>query len=175
MSELADNANASLPQGGNLLSAKLVEPRFTSTFEPKLDTQKRAQFPVPWRPADPGTTFMLVLWPHDKVKPEKEFGFIKGLTMRQFDVMMDKLEAKRAGGKDVGAARRKIYGNASEITVDPAGRLCLPPKFAAKIGLGTEARFVGAGSHFEIWDPAIFKTCTEAESDLADEGYDDLI
>jgi MraZ protein len=118
---------------------------------------------------------MLVLWPHDKVKPEREFGFIKGLTMRQFDLMMEKLEAKRAGGKDVGAARRKIYGNSCEISVDPAGRLCLPPKFAAKIGLGTEARFVGAGSHFEIWDPAIFKTCTEAECDLADEGYDDLI
>ena len=158
-----------------MLSAKPVEPRFTSTFEPKLDAQKRAQFPVPWRPADPDTKFMLVLWPHEKVKPEREFGFIKGLTMRQFEVMMEKLEAKRAGGKDVGASRRKIYGNSTEVTVDPAGRLCLPPKYAAKIGLESEARFVGAGSHFEVWAPEVFKICTEAESDLADEGYDDLI
>jgi len=45
---------------------------------------------------------------------------------------------------------------------------------ATQVGLDKEAHFVGAGGHFEIWDPESFKACSQAEDAIADEGYESL-
>jgi len=174
MSENPDSMDDPPLSGGGMPSPKSGEPWFCWNFDHKLDTQKRVQFPANWRPENPDTRFVLVLWPHPHMKPVREFGFIMGFTMRQFGEMLEKLEAKGPGNRQAAALKRKIFHNAFELGVDPAGRLCLPPKMATQVDLDKEAHFVGAGGHFEIWDPESFKACSQAEDAIADEGYESL-
>ena len=175
MSDSPDNVNEISPASGASPSTKSAEQRFTWNFDHKLDGQKRVQFPAKWSPPDPETRYTLVLWPHPHLQPEREFAYIMGLTPKQFDAMLDKMERQSLGNRQVAALRRKIFHNSFELAVDPAGRLCLPPKMAAQIGLDKEAHFVGAGGHFEIWDPATFEKCSKADDSLAAEAYENLV
>ena len=173
MSDSANNVIGDLPSGGGLPSTKPGEQRFTWNFDHKMDGQKRVQFPADWRPQGDvsESRYTLVLWPHPHLKAEREFAFIMGLIPQQFEGLLKKIEAKGLGNHQVAALRRKIFHNSFELSLDPAGRLCLPPKMAAQIGLDKEVHFVGAGGHFEIWEPAAFEICTKAEANLADEAY----
>ncbi|MGA9581866.1 MAG: hypothetical protein WBR13_07870 [Allosphingosinicella sp.] len=53
------------------------------------------------------------------------------------------------------ARARRTFGLVEEADYDEAGRLTLPPLARRRGGLGRHILFVGAGSHFEIWDPSL--------------------
>ena len=52
------------------------------------------------------------------------------------------------------ARARRTFGLVEEARYDDSGRLTLPPLARRRGGLGRDILFIGAGSHFEIWDPA---------------------
>lgn len=49
---------------------------------------------------------------------------------------------------------RRTFGLVEEARYDDDGRLTLPPLARRRGSLGRHILFVGAGSHFEIWDPS---------------------
>lgn len=53
------------------------------------------------------------------------------------------------------ARARRTFGLVEEASYDEAGRLTLPPLARRRGGLGRYILFVGAGAHFEIWDPSL--------------------
>lgn len=53
------------------------------------------------------------------------------------------------------ARARRTFGLVEEASYDEAGRLTLPPLARRRGGLNREILFIGAGSHFEIWDPSL--------------------
>jgi MraZ protein len=53
------------------------------------------------------------------------------------------------------ARARRTFGLVEEARYDEAGRLTLPPLARRRGGLGRQILFIGAGSHFEIWDPSL--------------------
>ena len=53
------------------------------------------------------------------------------------------------------ARARRTFGLVEEANYDEAGRLTLPPIARRRGGLGRRILFIGAGSHFEIWDPSL--------------------
>ncbi len=53
------------------------------------------------------------------------------------------------------ARARRAFGLVEEAGYDEAGRLTLPPLARRRGGLVRHILFVGAGSHFEIWDPSL--------------------
>jgi MraZ protein len=53
------------------------------------------------------------------------------------------------------ARARRTFGLVEEAHYDEAGRLTLPPLARRRGGLGRDILFIGAGSHFEIWDPSL--------------------
>lgn len=178
MSDSTSTANGNSAPSGGVLSTKAAEQRFTWNFDHKLDGQKRVQFPASWRLPNPEAAearYTLVLWPHPHLQPEREFGFIMGLTPKQFEAMLAKMEVEGLGNRQAAALRRRIFHNSFDLAIDPAGRLCLPPKMAAQVGLDKDAHFVGAGGHFEIWDPATFEKCTKADDGIAAEAYERLV
>ena len=60
----------------------------------------------------------------------------------------------RAPGEHHARARR-TFGLVEEASYDEGGRLTLPPLARRRGGLGRSILFIGAGSHFEIWDPSL--------------------
>ncbi len=175
MSEPVVQTNAVSVSATEAVLSLAGEQRFTWNFDHRLDAQKRVQFPAVWRPADPATRFILILWPHPQLKGETEFGFIKGLTQRRFDRLVEQVANLGLGDTKAAALRRKLFHNSIDLDLDPAGRLCLPPKMASQIGLDKTVHFSGAGDHFELWDPETFKRCSRADDPIASEAYETLI
>jgi DNA-binding transcriptional regulator/RsmH inhibitor MraZ len=59
------------------------------------------------------------------------------------------------GPEEHHARARRTFGLVEEARYDDAGGLTLPPLARRRGGLGARILFVGAGSHFEIWDPSL--------------------
>jgi len=53
------------------------------------------------------------------------------------------------------ARARRTFGLVEEASYDEAGRITLPPLARRRGGLGRYILFIGAGTHFEIWDPSL--------------------
>lgn len=52
------------------------------------------------------------------------------------------------------AWRRFFIGSATEVELDSAARVLIPPELRAWAGLDRDVKFMGVGSHFELWDSA---------------------
>lgn len=51
------------------------------------------------------------------------------------------------------AQRRKFFSRAEECTLDRQGRFVMPQEFVEYAEIESEVILVGAGDHFEIWNP----------------------
>ena len=59
---------------------------------------------------------------------------------------------------------RRTFGLVEEARYDDDGRLVLPPLARRRGSLGRDVLFIGAGSHFEIWDPS--RAIAEGDEEL---------
>ncbi|MEO5733060.1 MAG: division/cell wall cluster transcriptional repressor MraZ [Rubrivivax sp.] len=50
------------------------------------------------------------------------------------------------------AWRRLYIGSATEVEIDSASRVLIPPELRAWAGLDREVKFMGVGPNFELWD-----------------------
>ncbi len=75
--------------------------------------------------------------------------------------------------------QRLFHGQSFPTSVDETGRLVLPAKLRAKIGLEGEAFFIAAGDTFQVWKPETYESeelaKTEAWLDGLPEDFDPLI
>jgi MraZ protein len=55
------------------------------------------------------------------------------------------------------AWRRLITGNAEEVEIDGASRVLVPPDLRRWAGLEKDVKFMGVGTHFELWDLARYE------------------
>ncbi|HET9638015.1 MAG TPA: hypothetical protein VFP12_02295 [Allosphingosinicella sp.] len=62
------------------------------------------------------------------------------------------------------ARARRTFGIVEEARYDEEGCLTLPPLARRRGGLGRHILFIGAGSHFELWDPSL--AMTEGDEEL---------
>jgi MraZ protein len=72
------------------------------------------------------------------------------------------LERRRLRDEEAGRApdehhdrARHLFGLVEEARPDEAGRILLPPLARRRGRIGESVLFIGAGSHFEMWDPAL--------------------
>jgi MraZ protein len=52
------------------------------------------------------------------------------------------------------AIKRLIIGSATDVAIDGASRITLPPELREWAGLERETVFMGLGNYFELWDKA---------------------
>ena len=52
------------------------------------------------------------------------------------------------------AWRRFFIGSATEVELDSAARVLIPPELRAWAGLDRDVKFMGVGAYFELWDSA---------------------
>jgi len=65
--------------------------------------------------------------------------------------------------------RRLLFSGTNEIELDGQMRVLLPKALMEMAGIGTEARFIGQGSFFEIWNPQRFDDFVAQNMPLYDE------
>lgn len=68
--------------------------------------------------------------------------------------------------------RRIFLGNAAEIELDSASRVLVAPELRAAAALEKDVMLLGMGSHFEIWDAAIY---TAKEQEAITAGMPDVL
>lgn len=66
-------------------------------------------------------------------------------------------------GAEHDAWRRIFIGSATELEIDSASRVLIPPELRAWAGLERDVKFMGLGAHFELWDATRYEA-REAEA-----------
>ena len=52
--------------------------------------------------------------------------------------------------------KRVFLGNAMDVEIDAQSRFLVPPELRASAGLVRDMMLLGMGSHFELWDAALY-------------------
>lgn len=105
--------------------------------------------------------------------------FLECYTMEAIAEVDSKIAALPRGSVQRKMLERMFHGQSYPTSVDETGRIVLPAKLRAKIGIEDEAFFIAAGDTFQIWKPETYETeelsRTEAWLDELPEDFDPLI
>jgi MraZ protein len=101
-------------------------------------------------------------------------GFEKCLTlypMKSWEPIVEDFMLKNQFDPNVREFRRQFFGGATEVELDTAGRLLLPPTLKEYAGLTKDVILVAALNNIEIWDADRYKKLFE---DISPEAYSRL-
>jgi MraZ protein len=132
---------------------------FNSKYLHGVDEKRRLQIPAKWRPEQDGMEFTLILWPKHQAGT-----CLRVLPPHKLEKLVAEIEAMPNSDPRKDVLRRVVGGNSEQVTVDKAGRICLPEEMAAAAGIKNEARLVGMFEQFEIWDPARYQQVETADA-----------
>ena len=126
---------------------------FAGTYENRIDRKGRVSLPADFRaelPADGARVVYVYPSPRGTALEACDRGFMQRMSdsIEQFDIFSDEEDDMTAS--IVAAARR--------ITIDPEGRIALPPELIAEAGIEDAVTFVGRGARFQIWNPGDYKS-----------------
>ena len=102
---------------------------YNSLYRHGVDEKRRVQIPAKWRPAKPGTELTLVLWPKAKEGP-----CLRVLPPQQMAKLMRDVDAMPNSDSNKVVLKRFIGSESVQVTLDKAGRICLPEKMARDAG-----------------------------------------
>ena len=106
--------------------------------------------PSKWRPKSGKTELSVLPWPLGDQQ------FLLVLPPARWNLLLERLNEMSLSDDEAAVVERVIGGSSAPLTLDKAGRLCLPEELAAVAGLRKEAMFVGRLNMFEIWEPGRF-------------------
>jgi MraZ protein len=81
------------------------------------------------------------------------------------------IDAMPNGNPNKVVLKRFIGSESVQVTLDKAGRICLPEEMARAAGIKDEAVFVGLRDRFEIWNPSRHENVKAADAVLASEAF----
>jgi len=76
----------------------------------------------------------------------------------------EKMEGMSFSDPKAETLRRLLGADCDDLTLDSAGRICLPEKLASKAGIGKKVILVGLFDRFQIWNPEFY-----ADTQVTDE------
>jgi DNA-binding transcriptional regulator/RsmH inhibitor MraZ len=83
--------------------------------------------------------------------------------------MLQKLKTRSLSDPRVEALEQEIAENATQVTPDKVGRICLTEEHARAVKITEEAELVGRLDKFEIWEPNARDTVRKQNRKLAAE------
>ncbi|MCX6844009.1 MAG: division/cell wall cluster transcriptional repressor MraZ [candidate division WOR-3 bacterium] len=130
-----------------------------------VDTKNRVAIPLSFRRSFPsGTEDHLVLL-------RGATGCIEAHVRPEWRLHIQRFKNLGLYNKEDLTLRRLLLSGATEIELDGQARVLLPKRLTELAGIGAEARFIGLGPFFEIWNPRQFDDFVAQNSPL----YDGLI
>ena len=147
--------------------AQTKEPTYyNSRFRHGVDEKRRVQIPAKWRPDESGTELTLMLWPQHQAGT-----CLRVLPPAQMAKMKADIDALPNDNPKKGVLKRFIGSESVQVTLDKAGRICLPDGMARGAGIKDEAVLVGRLDCFEIWNLARYENVKVADAVLASEAF----
>ena len=138
---------------------------YNSCYRHGVDEKRRVQIPAKWRPEETGTELTVILWPKHQVGT-----CLRVLPPTQMGKLLTDLNAMaNLDGKVV--LKRFIGGESVQVSLDKAGRICLPDEMAQAAGIKNEVVLVGLLDRFEIWNPERYEKVKATDAVLASEAF----
>jgi MraZ protein len=141
--------------------------RYLSVFRHGVDDKRRVQIPAKWRPEDQETEFTMFLWPNGSMKD----ACLLVLPPAKMAKLEERLAEMSLSDPKATALRRALGQKSASITLDKAGRICVPDHMAKTVGIESEAVLVGLVDSFEIWSPNRHAEASTADESLQDEAF----
>jgi MraZ protein len=139
---------------------------YNSCYRHGLDEKRRVQVPAKWRPEEDGVELTVVLWP--KHQAGNCLRVLPPLVMAQ---TMADINAMPNGDPNKVVLKRFIGSESVQVSLDKAGRICLPDEMARAAGIKDEAVLVGLLDRFEIWNPTRYETVKATDAVMATEAF----
>ena len=139
---------------------------YNSCYRHGVDEKRRVQIPAKWRPEEAGVELTMILWP--KHQAGNCLRVLPPLEMAQ---LMADIDAMPNGDPNKVVLKRFIGSESVQVSLDKAGRICLPDEMARAAGIKDEVVLVGLLDRFEIWNPDRYETVKAADAVLASEAF----
>lgn len=139
---------------------------YNSCYQHGVDEKRRVQIPAKWRPEEDGVELTMILWP--KHQAGSCLRVLPPLEMAQ---MMADIDAMPNGDPNKVVLKRFIGSESVQVSLDKAGRICLPDEMARAAGIKDEVVLVGLLDRFEIWNPTRYETVKAADAVMAAEAF----
>jgi MraZ protein len=144
----------------------LVPTYYNSCYRHGVDEKRRLQVPAKWRPARSGTQLTIMLWPKSQEGP-----CLRVLPPDEMAKLKASIDSMPNEDPNKTVLKRFIGSESDQVTLDKAGRICLPDAMARQAGIQSEAVLVGLLDRFEIWNPDRYKKVKAADAVLATEAF----
>jgi MraZ protein len=139
---------------------------YNSCYRHGVDEKRRVQVPAKWRPDKEGVELTMILWP--KHQAGSCLRVLPPLEMAQ---MMADIDAMPNGDPNKVVLKRFIGSESVQVSLDKAGRICLPDEMARAAGIKDEVVLVGLLDRFEIWNPTRYETVKATDAVMAAEAF----
>lgn len=139
---------------------------YNSTYRHGVDEKRRIQIPAMWRPTAESFQFTLIVWPQRQEGP-----CLRVLPPKEMAELMASLDAMPNGDRNKTILKRIIGSESTQVTLDKAGRICVPEEMATAAGIDEEVILVGLLDRFEIWDPQRYAKVKAADAVMASEAF----
>ena len=96
---------------------------------------------------------------------------MRGLPPEEMAELMRDIDAMPNSDPNKGVLKRFIGSESVQVTLDKAGRICLPENMATAAAIKEEAMMVGLLDRFEIWNPERYEKVKAADAVMAQEAF----
>jgi MraZ protein len=139
---------------------------YNSCYRHGVDEKRRVQIPAKWRPEEEGTELTLIFWPKHQAG-----ACLRVLPPVEMAKMKADIDAMPNNDPSKVVLKRFIGSESMQVTLDKAGRICLPDEMARSAGIKDEVVLVGLLDRFEIWNPGRYENVKAADAVLASEAF----
>ncbi len=121
------------------------------------------------QPSQPDVELTLILWPNGS-QPD---ACLLVLPPAEMKALADKIRLMPSADPKASALRRLLGSKSANVTLDKAGRICIPDAMAklAGIEINEEAVLVGLVDRFEIWNSKRYETVSAVDEALLTEAF----
>jgi len=139
---------------------------YNSSYRHGVDEKRRIQIPAKWRSAEAGVELTVVLWQKQKDAP-----WLRVLPPEKMASMVRDIEALPNSDPNKAALKRLIGSKSVQVSLDSAGRICLPESMAKEAGIDKEVVLVGVLDAYEIWNPERYAKVSQSDEIMAQEAF----
>ena len=93
------------------------------------------------------------------------------LPPKEMAELMASLDAMPNGDRNKTILKRIIGSESTQVTMDKAGRICVPEEMARATGVDDEVILVGLLDRFEVWDPKRYEKVKASDAVMAQEAF----